>query len=888
MKKFLMIIISVFVISAVFCVNASADEPASDVVLRLSAVKGDELVVIEDFTSFDDGWNEAMEFALSKKMESYDRVVVDLYANWKANGDGEFTDDMWNGDGFYMDTICVQNDVRLTLNLNGHTINRALTEWEYDGEVLYIDDDADVIINNGTITGGWSCNGAGGINIESGAKVTLNNVDVIGNKTEDDDGAGIAAYTDAVVVMNGGSLSNNIAIVDWGSDSFGGGLYVHGATVTLNDVVISGNEAFYGAAVYVNGSGTAILNNCTVEGNGFHTKTGAVNIFYSTGTLYINGGEIINNGKHTGVLKSEYSSTSLSAPHALFYVCDSLVISGTAEAPVKITGNHTATVFSSRYDNDASCTVSYCDITDNDGIVGVALVSGTGNTGDKNYRFSSCRFNNNNIDGITEYDFSAEEQTEITLSACDIGDSVFVGKAHITIEDSTVSKEDAVIGVSIFRDDGTTASTQYYKDFEFAWNLAMKSAVSNGCDRVVVDLYADWNAVDGVFGYMENGFKWDTVYFPENVCVTLNLNGHTVSRGLNEAVRNGEVMYIEENAEVIINDGTVTGGFSTNGAGGIHIKDGANVTLNGVQISGNRTDGANGAGIAMYDGSVLNVNGGSISNNSVSGSDGAGLYVSGATATLNNVEFKNNQGTANGYEGAAISAGGSSVTVNECIFDGNGVKDEANGYGAAESVIEAYMSAAVTVKKSSFTNNGSLDNSGIGLFGYDISSLFDVSASTLTVEDDCKFTNNTALILLRTFSDASLFISNSTFTDNSASVIYSGGHTEDSYFRNCTFNNNFPSEDTPATKSSFYIDDRNFTFYDCDLGDSTFELTEYVVLEGTKGPRLGASIIAKGSITNILLIASLAAAVASIGLTVALNKKKAAPVTDSESTEDKE
>jgi hypothetical protein len=105
------------------------------------------------------------------KAKGYDRIVVDFYADWIATG--SFTDDWINGDGFKNDTIYIPDDAKVTLNLKGHTINRGLTSLLIDGEVIYIDTEAVVIIKDGTITGGYSENGAGGIHIRSGANVTL-------------------------------------------------------------------------------------------------------------------------------------------------------------------------------------------------------------------------------------------------------------------------------------------------------------------------------------------------------------------------------------------------------------------------------------------------------------------------------------------------------------------------------------------------------------------------------------------------------------------------------------------------------------------------------------------------------------------------------------------
>ena len=202
MKKIFAIVMTICLLAGVLCVPVWAeDAPAAGVVLRVSALKktaSDKLEpqVLRDFERFQDGWNYAMKIAGDDdEMDDnqYERIVVDIYADWTADKSGDFTDEIWNGKGFKHDTIYVPTDAKVTLNLNGHTIDRGLTDDIDDGEVMFINDDADIIINNGTIKGGFSNSEGGGLYIE-GAMVTLNNVNITGNIVEDDDGAGIAHY----------------------------------------------------------------------------------------------------------------------------------------------------------------------------------------------------------------------------------------------------------------------------------------------------------------------------------------------------------------------------------------------------------------------------------------------------------------------------------------------------------------------------------------------------------------------------------------------------------------------------------------------------------------------------------------------------------------------
>ena len=70
MKKFLAILMAICMMATLLCVPAfaadAADElpaPAAGTVLRITAIKGDSIELVGDHTSFEDGWNEAMEYA---------------------------------------------------------------------------------------------------------------------------------------------------------------------------------------------------------------------------------------------------------------------------------------------------------------------------------------------------------------------------------------------------------------------------------------------------------------------------------------------------------------------------------------------------------------------------------------------------------------------------------------------------------------------------------------------------------------------------------------------------------------------------------------------------------------------------------------------------------
>ena len=453
MKKIFAIMMTICLLASLLCVSAFAAEPADELpepaegtVLRVTATKGNDTVLIGDYTNFEDGWNDAMELAGSTRQmrnNGYDRVVVDIYTNWTAAADGNFTDDGWlekNGPGFDNDTIFVPADAKVTLNLNGYTINRGLTDDINDGEVMFINDDADIIINDGTITGGFSNSEGAGLYIE-GAKVTLNNVHITGNTVEDDDGAGIAAYGGATLIINGGSISDNIVSKDSVEDFYGGAIYIENGTATLTGVTIQGNAYddpnmcwLYGAVIYsVNSS--IKMSNCTVQENGLAEYNGVaygdVNsiIYAEDSEVVLENTDFIDNG-HKSV-KSFGSGRYRSNPiaNSFFSVKDSdfTLTGGT------FTGNDMAFLIKLV---DSTAYVEGVDFTDNDAL---ALV--TANDSSTPSVFIDCKFGaGTSISDYYKYDFDFwDDESGVTFEDCTFNKSTFSDKSAATFIGGNVS-----------------------------------------------------------------------------------------------------------------------------------------------------------------------------------------------------------------------------------------------------------------------------------------------------------------------------------------------------------------------------------------------------------------------------------------------------------------
>ena len=279
MKKLISFVLCLCMIFTLAVVSFAANETV--MVVSYDSFKGS---FVEEYSVFHEGWTAAIQ----KSMDgNYKNVTVTLKKDWLSE-DGQFTPDFRNKDGFDYDAINFPGGSHITLDLNGFKIDRQLESWEYNGEVMSIDESANVIIKNGTITGGFSGNGAGGIHIYGG-NVTLENVKVTGNKVDDDDGAGIALLS-GTLVMKGGSISDNEGTVT-GANVLGGGLVVYGGEATLNDVTISGNYIHGGTRAKNCGAGvcvvegTANLNNCTIENNKTSSAGGAIYVMTEKGKI---------------------------------------------------------------------------------------------------------------------------------------------------------------------------------------------------------------------------------------------------------------------------------------------------------------------------------------------------------------------------------------------------------------------------------------------------------------------------------------------------------------------------------------------------------------------------------------------------------------------------
>ena len=210
--------------------------------------------------------------------------------------------------------LTVPSRTRISLSLNGHTIDRALTEETEKGSVIIVSGELDVF-GPGTITGGNTSGSGGGLWVKRDGSVVLDeDVVVSGNHAKytgggvyvsgknanfymmdgtsitnnsAKNGGGLAQDSTGSLNMFSGSICNNTASNNGGGIWFGGG---SGAALNLTGGEISGNTAGNdGGGVYANRSAFDMGADSTITGNTAERSGGGVfigsGVFEPGGTI---------------------------------------------------------------------------------------------------------------------------------------------------------------------------------------------------------------------------------------------------------------------------------------------------------------------------------------------------------------------------------------------------------------------------------------------------------------------------------------------------------------------------------------------------------------------------------------------------------------------------
>lgn len=195
-------------------------------------------VILSGITNYYNTFAEAWSAATGASTSAESRATVTLYADVGA---AEYTAAAGSS------CLSVTRGNYITLDLNGHTIDRELTETTATSDGYVIKVLGNLIINDssgnnsGKITGGYNSGDySGGIYVVGGT-LTLNGGSITGNTvTGTYGGGGVYVFNDGTFEMNGGVISYNTATQ---SQYGGGGVNAGSGSFTMNGGTISNNTA---------------------------------------------------------------------------------------------------------------------------------------------------------------------------------------------------------------------------------------------------------------------------------------------------------------------------------------------------------------------------------------------------------------------------------------------------------------------------------------------------------------------------------------------------------------------------------------------------------------------------------------------------------------------
>ena len=242
-------------------------------------------------SAYEARWGEAgTNGALPTEWTEGALSAAEIYANSLEDGTAyiQLLKDVDTTEPLFFDV-----DTTAILDLNGHTIDRGLSEYTEDGNVITVigaltlcDSSSDDATEQGCITGGYNDADGGAVYVECGTFVMEGGIicgntanyggavaaflgefamtgGSISNNTADF-GGGVYADYESTVSINGGYISDNTASDDYAS---GGGIYICDSDLTMTGGTISGNDATYGGGVFFESGSFSVAGEPVISDN---------------------------------------------------------------------------------------------------------------------------------------------------------------------------------------------------------------------------------------------------------------------------------------------------------------------------------------------------------------------------------------------------------------------------------------------------------------------------------------------------------------------------------------------------------------------------------------------------------------------------------------------
>ncbi len=664
--------------------------------------------------------------------------------------------------------LVIPADKSITIDLNGHTIDRHRSSFTDGGEVFTVSGTLGIVDNSydkdGAVRGGYGA--GGGFVVKSGGTLTLHNGTITGNHGKDG-GGGVRVEGGGEFETFGGSITGNV------SDADGGGVY-NGGTFTNAVCTISNNTSGgMGGGVYTSGSatfnsGSVSSNTSNGSGGGICVDAGTLDVKQNSPAVSISsntaksgggGGMLVRGGTAT-LNACEITGNSISDPDGRFGDGGGVYILAGSTASFNggtITGNYASNhgggvyvSYLSAGQSNALSVSGAIQVTNNTATIGKNIL-GSGETGW--LTIGGALDSSARLDVMT-----SEPEKPITSGFTSQGCSIDCFTTNDTDHSQLEVRNDELY---IKQAEGGTRVT--------AW-AQLQEAINNAASGETIVLDGNVMAMEG-----------DTRLIVEDgKNITIDLNGKQLHRNASEPEdSDGRVLEVDDDSTLTIKDsigaGIILGGYANNG-GGIYIHEGSTVNLLGGAVMNNRAT-EDGGGIYVV--GTLNACGGVVARN-MAGDNGGGIYVDDDGNLSMQKTVVSNNTSHNEGGGLDIRAERDGITLTQCQIRDNKAEDDHGG-----GIFLSESSLLLTLQDCVVDNNlsdGSHEGGGI----YVDDGRLVVNGGTISrnrAKNGGGIYNDECAITL----DGVTLSENTTYDDGKGAGIFNGGSCQTS---GCTFNGN--------------------------------------------------------------------------------------------------
>jgi|GEM_PF-2595074 len=650
------------------------------------------------YTDFATAWSYAAMNGTSTSPATF-KLLADWTAVNNSFGTGS-TGASAFGDGNYNPSgaICVPSGKTVILDLNGKTIDRAMSDPAGNSLGAVITVNGNLTMNDtssagsGKITGGYG-QWVGGVYVTSGATFTMNGGTITGNKayaTDNSYAGGVAVVsstsTASIFTMNGGSITGNTGAC---------GVYIYSSKMRVSGKVVIANNLngtrnvnayIYGPIGIVG----PLTDGASIGVTTYEKPTSAGQIAVTEG----------NTADYSACFHSDDSTYSIyndaTTPNAqvvklkvaptVTIGLSPLSVGGSKAYTVTTTNFAAAPTYSVKWYSDDTCAT---EITP----TGISVTSSATNATSGTLTVSAA-----STTTAGNYYFK--------LTAANGSDTV-----TSTVQTLTVAGPAATVTIG--------SVTTGYATCADAWNYA----AANGTDAkpATVTLNTDWTAANhsfgtGVgFGDGNNTTGSGNLLVPNGKNIILDLNGHKIDGGATAASTSG-VYDIKSAGTFKVKDsaigGQITGGYgSSNDAAGISVASGT-TTIEGGSITGNYGDtGSPASGVLVDAQADLIMTGGSITGNK----NCAGVYFYSGTFSVSGSPVISDNYFSDDTECNVYLCSGYSVKVTGALGDGASIGVTTEIKPTSSPVTIADAATGYTISDSDSSKFHSDANYSVGL-----------------------------------------------------------------------------------------------------------------------------------------------------------------------------